>query len=113
MFRFLKPKAQIQLIHSSTITMDQWRSSPELVTYARQLFATPQFQTLVSVLRNESPTSWGLHTGSTHDDQIAHSYRGAGYHLCLNNLEALAIYESKPELLEATFAPEPGREQAT
>lgn len=104
----LPAKAAVQVIHASTMRMEQWRNSPELVRYAQQLFSTPQFQTMLAILRNESPSSFGLAIGSTHDDQIAHAYKGTGYNLCLNNLEALAIEESRPEMLEATFEPEPG-----
>ena len=102
-------KTIIKVIHSTAMRMDQWRSSPELVEYAKRLFTTPEFQTLLDVLRNESPSSFGLPIGSSHDDQIAHSYKGTGYNLCLNNIEALSNMHEHPTYLEATFEPEPER----
>lgn len=86
--------------------LEDWRGSVDLITYAKQLFATAEFQTLMSVLRNESPSSYGLGLGATHDDQIAHSYKATGYNLCLNNLESLAKLSEASEPIEATFEPE-------
>ena len=101
-----KPVTRIKVIHSTSMRMDQWRSSKELVGYAQKLFTSPEFQTLLGVLRNEGPSNFGL-AGGTHDDHIAHSYRGEGYNLALNNLESLARMEERLEPLEATFEPEP------
>jgi hypothetical protein len=108
---FPRPKARratIAVIHSTALTLAQWRNSPELVAYAATLLADPRFQTLLDVLRSESPASYALALGATHDDQIAHSYKAAGYQLCLNNLEALAQRQHTPGTVEATFeAPAP------
>lgn len=101
-----KSRIQVKVIHSTTIRLKDWRSSKELVGYAQKLFATPEFQTLLGALRNEAPSNFGL-SGGTHDDHIAHAYRGEGYNLALNNLESLASMEDHAEPLEATFAPEP------
>lgn len=106
LFRRPAPRTQIKVIHSTSIRLAQWRSSLELTRYAAELFATPQFQTLLGVLRNECPANFGL-SGGTHDDHIAHAYRGEGYNLALNNLEAMASLEEKRTPLEATFVPEP------
>ena len=51
------------------------------------------------------PENHGLPLGSTHDDQIAFAHKGAGYNLCLNNLELLATTDKPREHLEATFEP--------
>jgi len=99
----------VRVIHSTSMRMDQWRTSPELVVYAQKLFESPQFQTLLDVLRNESPSSYGLPIGATHDDQIAHSYKATGYNLCLNNMETLSNLHKQQDILEATFEAEPGR----
>lgn len=102
-----KPKpVQVRVIHSTSMRLEEWRSSPELVTYAQRLFNTPEFQTLLGVLRNESPSNFGLGIGASHDDQIAHSYKAAGYNLCLNNMEAFTRIETQSEPLKATFEPE-------
>ncbi len=104
---FNRPKpVRIKVIHSTSMRLEQWCSSKELVGYAQKLFATPQFQTLLGVLRNETPSNMGL-SGGTHDDHIAHAYRGEGYNLALNNLEALATMIEQPQHIEATFEPEP------
>lgn len=101
-----KTITKIKVIHSTSVRLNDWRSSKELTTYAARLFATPEFQTLLGVLRNEGPSNFGL-SGGTHDDHIAHAYRGEGYNLALNNLESLASLEERSAPLEATFAPEP------
>lgn len=100
-----KSVTQIKVIHSTSMRLEQWKSSQELVGYAQRLFATPEFQTLLGVLRNECPSNFGL-SGGTHDDHIAHAYRGEGYNLALNNLESLAALEKSKPQIEATFAPE-------
>lgn len=98
-------QARIKVIHSTSVRLKDWRASRELVTYAQRLFATPEFQTLLGALRNEAPSNFGL-AGGTHDDHIAHAYRGEGYNLALNNLESLATMEEGAVALEATFEPE-------
>lgn len=97
-------------VPSTAMRADQWTASPECVTTAQKLFATPEFRTILSILRNESPSCYGLPMGSSHDDQIAHSYKAAGYNLCLNNLESLAVKHTTHAPLEATFEPEPPRQ---
>jgi hypothetical protein len=62
-----KPKTtpiQIRVIQSTAMRLDDWRASPELVAYARRLNASPEFQTMLNILRNESPSSFGLGLGS-------------------------------------------------
>ena len=104
-----KPKERVQLrvLHSTSMRLEQWQNSPELVDYAKRLFQTPQFLTMMDILRNESPASFGLALGSSHDDHVAHAYKGEGYNLALNNLEALATQVQQYDMPEATFAPEP------
>lgn len=104
------PQTRITVIHSTAMTAAQFRSSPDLVKYAKTLFQSPEFQTLYAVLRNESPHNYGLPMGASHDDHIAHSYKGEGYTLCLNNIEALTRLVSATEPLEATWEPEPPRQ---
>lgn len=101
-----KSATRIKVIHSTAIRLAQWRTSKEFTSYAAKLFHAPEFQTLLSVLRNECPSNFGL-AGGTHDDHIAHAYRGEGYNLALNNLESLAAFQETHEPLEATFEPEP------
>lgn len=105
-FKRPAPKVQIKVIHSTSMRLSDWCSSKELVTYAQRLFNTPEFQTMLGVLRNETPSNMGL-SGGTHDDHIAHAYRGEGYNLAMNNLEALAQMTEHVEPLVAEFKPEP------
>lgn len=104
------PRIEVKVMPSTAMKLTDWRMSPELVRYAKRLMDDPQFQILLSVLRNESPSNYGVPYGATHDDRIAHACKAEGYHLALNNLEALAEEEKKPIHIEATFAPEPPRE---
>lgn len=96
----------IRPLTSSQMRLRDWRASPELVASAQKLFALPEFRTMLSILHNESPSSYGLALGATHDDQIAHAYKSAGYALALNNLEALATIDKRLTPLESTFEPE-------
>lgn len=108
----MKPKrkkpirAQVRVINSTAIRLRDWRISPELVLYAQRLMNSPEFQTVLAVLRNESPSSYGLGIGATHDDQIAHAYKATGYNMAVNTLEAMASREEIREPIEATFSPE-------
>lgn len=101
-----KRRAQIRTILSTQVTLSTWTASPELVQYAQRLHASREFQTLLSCLRNESPANWPLPHGATHDDQIAHSYKAAGYNLALNNIEAMCELARTAKAIEATFEPE-------
>lgn len=106
-----RPRRRVVItpIASTTMRAADWCASPECTAAASRLFATPEFRTIISILRNESPASYGLPMGASHDDQIAHSYKAAGYQLALNTLESLATHNRAHAPLEATFAPEPPR----
>lgn len=95
----------IKIIYSTQMRSQDWRSSARLVAYAQGLLASQEFQALLGVLRNESPHAYGAF-GGTHDDHIAHAYRGEGYALCLNTLESLATLATARPSLQAMFTPE-------
>lgn len=106
-FRRKPKRAVIAVIPTTRMRLEQWRRNPSLVDAARKLFETREFQTIISVLRNESPASYGLSIGSSHDDHVAHAYKAEGYNLCLNTLEEFAVHQRQESPIEATFEAEP------
>lgn len=102
-----RTRAAIQVIPSTSMRLSDWTASPDLVRAAQRLFASHEFQTILAILRNESPSNFGISLGSTHDDQIAHAYKATGYNLCVSTLESFATPRTERAPLEATFEPEP------
>lgn len=106
LFKWLrrKPKTVIRVIPSTEITLDQWQSSPELVTQARRIMQTNEFRAMIDCLKTESPANFSLAlSGVTQTDRAVHALHIEGYNLCLNTLAALAKPADKKPALNATF----------
>lgn len=97
---------KIIVVRSTQMRIADWTSDPHLVRTAYDLLQRADVQTILAILRNESPTSYGLPLGASHDDRIAHACRAEGYAMALNNLEAMAQLAPKTKHLETTFASE-------
>jgi hypothetical protein len=94
----------VQVVRSSDLTLEQWRKSEGLVSSLLALAKTPVFKTMMDVLRNESPVNLGLpKLGVQPTDRIVHQAQVEGYHLCLNNIEAMATVGPQSTTVEATF----------
>lgn len=94
----------VQVVRSSDLTLDQWRKSEALVSSLLALTKSPVFKTMMDVLRNESPVNLGLpKLGVQPTDRIVHQAQVEGYHLCLNNIEAMATPGAQSSTVEATF----------
>lgn len=105
---FRRPRVTVRVVPSTRLRLTDLTSSPDAVKAAQRIFASPEFQLMLAVLRNESPVNYGIASlAATHDDHIAHAHRCAGYHLCINNLESMADYVPVRGSVEATFSPEP------
>ena len=61
---------------------------------------------MFSVLKNENPCFTVLNNHAPATSSIAVQRRTEGYVMALANLEAMAVYDQKPEPIEATFQPE-------
>lgn len=103
------PKRQIVVVRSTQMRLADWTRDPQLARTAYDLLQRPEVQTMLAILRNESPSSYGLPLGASHDDRIAHACRAEGYAMALNNLEAMAQLAAKSDYVETTFAPEEER----
>ena len=90
----------------STIGLEDWQKDESLVSMAASLLADPRTAQMLSVLRAESPANYGLSTlGVTFEDRAAFQARTEGYHLCLNNFEALGKLIAVLPESEPTFEP--------
>lgn len=101
-----RPKRQY---HESTIGLEDWQKDESLVSLAADVLADPRTAQMLSVLRAESPANYGLPPlGVSFEDRASFQARIEGYHLCLNNFEALGKLSVVPTESEPTFeAPEP------
>lgn len=105
--RLFKKRIRIQVVRSTALRVEDWRQSPELVTYAAKLLNTPEFRTLLDVLRNESPANFGFPvTGVSAEDRITYAGRIEGYNQAMNLIESLGTPGIQRARLEATFEPE-------
>lgn len=95
--------------HESTIGLEDWQKDESLVSLAADVLSDPRTAQMLSVLRAESPANYGLPPlGISVEDRAAFQARTEGYHLCLNNFEALGKLTVVPTESEPTFeAPEP------
>lgn len=104
-FSRAKP-APVKLVHRSahTLTLAEWQSSESLVAEGQRLLADHGLRLALDMLRHESPVNYGLPVlGVAATDRIVHQARTDGYHLCLNNLEALGTLNLAEQPVEATF----------
>ena len=103
---------KVQLVSSSTLTLDQWRKDTRLVASAKELARHETFRMMVAVLENSHVRFVALPTiGVSQDDRAAHMARSEGYQICLNNLEAMArdhaIGRMPRETFQAPLIPKP------
>lgn len=98
------PTINVQVVRSSDLTLEQWRQSEGLVSSLLTLSKQPIFKTMMDVLRTESPVNLGLpKLGVQPTDRIVHQAQVEGYHLCLNNIEAMITKGAESRTVEATF----------
>jgi len=106
-----EPEAQIkvQLVSSSTLSLEQWRKDSRLVASAKELERHETFRMMVAVLENSHPRYRAFvispNVPVTTDDRAAHQAKIEGYQLCLNNLAAMSQPMSIFQTPEAKFEP--------
>lgn len=88
------------------LTLGEWRSNPTLVKSASVFMGNQYLRLALDVLRNSGPAHDVLHPMSPQEVRAAKQAQIEGYNTCLNNFEALAKFEQKPEIIEATFEKE-------
>lgn len=92
--------------HESTIGLEDWQKDESLVSLAADVLADPRTAQMLSVLRAESPANYGLAPlGVSFEDRAAFQARTEGYHLALNNFEALGKLTVVSTESEPTFEP--------
>lgn len=97
---------KVQLVSSSTLTLEQWRKDLALVTAAKRLEQDGTYQLALAVLQNSHPRHIVFAPmGVNPNDRIVHQAKIEGYELCLNNLAALSTPFKISKPLEATFQP--------
>ncbi len=84
------PPIRVQLVSSSTLTLDQWRKDTRLVSAAKELARNETFRMMIAVLENSHLRFGGFAaTGVSQEDRAAKQARDEGYQICLNNLDAM------------------------
>lgn len=103
----IKEKLVIRQINPSTMTLDDWRKTPSLVTEAHRIFSDPFFKAMIEVMKNESPVNYVTpKIGAQTSDHLLHLGHIEGYQTALNNFEAFKKPFENHEPIEATFEPE-------
>ena len=96
------PTIEVIRRRSNQIRLHEWRSSPELVTKARDVLENPAMLEMIDVLNTEHPAKIGLFRVTLEDRAIAQA-RIEGYQLCINNLEAMGTFVKPKVEPEATY----------
>jgi len=97
---------KVQLVSSSTLTLDQWRRDTRLVASAKELARHEVFRMMAAVLENSHVRFVALPTvGASQDDRAAQQARSEGYQICLNNLEAMSKDWKTGQMPPETFRP--------
>jgi hypothetical protein len=103
-FRHREVRIQIVTRDPLRLTMEEWRSQPDLVKLAKGVIVQPEVRQMLDVLRTSHLATY---TGvGTLEQRALHLSRCEGYNLALANFEALAMFEKPKEELEATFEPQ-------
>ena len=93
------------------IRLAEWRSSPELTSAARKVFAMPEANYMLDVVRNEHPGFNVLPDDAPPQARIAHQCRAEGYTMAIANLEAMSRFEQQRQNVEATFEEEEAQKE--
>lgn len=86
----------------SRLTLEEWRSDPELVKLASKTLAEPFVRTMLDVLRNSHIGRYGASNMSM-EGRAIHQAQIEGYNTALNNFEVLGIATKVVAHLESTF----------
>ncbi len=104
----VEKRIEVVQVKSNELRIEQWRSKPEFVAAAQELFKLPTFQMMMDVLRTESPTNYKpTNEGQNATADLEKLGEIRGYHAALNTFELLRspLKQNKP--LVATFGIEP------
>lgn len=101
------PKIRVMVRDQTRITLDEWRSRPDLIKIASRFLNDPMFRMMMDVLRTThfQNSAMGIF-GVSIEDRAAMQARCEGYTIALNNLEAMGDYQKPKQELEPTFEPE-------
>lgn len=87
------------------LRLDEWRSSKEHVAIARKVLSDPSLRLMLDICRTEHPASQLLLNAELSERAVQQA-RIEGYHMCLNNIEALGSFQAPTQALESEFLPE-------
>lgn len=104
--RLWRRQKQIQVVQreNTNLTLDEFRTDPNLVNTARKLWSHPDFRLLIDVMENSHPAFSVLPPNSHPEVRAAHQAKCEGYTMALANLEAMAV-EVNRTTIEPTFDP--------
>ena len=93
-----------RILNPRDLRIEDWQANDNLVSKAAAVVSLPDFKLMLSVLRTESPSNYGLpQLGVSAEDRAAWQARTEGYHACLNNIEALAELKRQRTYIEPTY----------
>jgi len=104
-FGYLPEGTEVKIIRKSetTLRLQDWQANPELIKVGRRVMANPDFQMMISVLRNEHPGHVVISDDAPPTRSVAIQRRGEGYTMALANLEAMGKLIEPEKPFEATF----------
>jgi hypothetical protein len=96
-------KIKIIPLNQHHVTVWMWKSDKDMVTAAaKELRDNQVLRYMIDTVRNSSPVNDVMLDASVEARAIKQA-QIEGYHLCLNNLESMGIFEKPEEILEPTF----------
>jgi len=106
--RFRRAPRQVLIVHRdiSRVTLNEWRSNPEMTKLAAKYVNDREVRMMLDVLRcSASPANAMLRLEADLDTRAVWQARTEGYMGALNDFESLAELAKEPVEVEATYEP--------
>lgn len=113
MARLFRHPRQIQIIKRDPcrLTLEEWRSSPELVLQAQKYLNDPGFRIMLDVLDMENPIGISNFAHIPIEERAIMQARCEGYRMAISTLESMGKPTTRTERVVATFEDEAEEEK--
>jgi len=107
LFRSSDPPVRTKVVivkrDASRLTLQEWRSDPNLVRAAKKILDSSDFRIMLDIVRNENPVNQVFVGKVTMEERGIHQAYCEGYSVALNTLERLAQSSREIELGDPTW----------
>lgn len=107
LFQKLFPAAQVQIIYreSSTLTVAQWRTVPDMVKRAQAVLGLPDMKAMLDACKNSRVGLYALDGMPDITVRAIAQAQCEGYAAALNDIYLLGQFKRPDEQLRETFEP--------